>query len=172
MKNKRTDTSSKTITGSTYVLLIFLDKAHRLLIGKLGWNHFEQGFYIYIGSAKKLIKHRLARHLLRKKKRYWHIDFVLSDPCPSVILNIWIHREACECSASRKLFRNGFCNIVKKGFGSSDCQCIYHFFKIDECHFNRLDHVLAEMGFSSLTDLHSLQFPHEALPEVREKVVS
>lgn len=160
------DPSIGNVTGSTYILLIFLEKAHSLLIGKLGWNHLEKGYYIYIGSARKNIKHRLARHFLRKKKKHWHIDYILSDPYPSTIVNIWIHQGSCECTATRELGRNEYCQIVKKGLGSSDCQCVSHFFKIDKAALTHLFHQLSEMGFSAMKDPNSCQSLHRILSEI------
>jgi Uri superfamily endonuclease len=155
MHNKLTNSFIKKAIGSTYILLIYLHKPHRLLIGKIGWIHLKEGYYIYVGSAKKWMKSRLVRHFLRNKKRYWHIDYILSDPCPSTIVNVWIHREPCECAISQKLYQDKIGTLVKKGLGSSDCHCITHFFKVKDDNLDILSQILSEMHFSSLTGKQS-----------------
>jgi len=150
MKKELTKSSLEKATGCTYILLIYLYQPHCLLIGKLGWNHFKEGYYLYVGSAKKLIKQRLMRHLLRQKNRFWHIDYLLSDPSPSVIKDIWLNQIPCECSVAQELLQNKICMLVKKGFGSSDCQCISHFFRIHESDIDILYQLLSKMKFYSL----------------------
>ena len=47
---------------------INIEKKTHITVGKLGKFVFSKGIYIYTGSAKKNINHRLKRHLTRNKK--------------------------------------------------------------------------------------------------------
>jgi len=52
-----------------------------LKVGKLGIQRFPRGYYTYTGSAlgvgSSSLKHRVLRHLKKKKQKFWHIDFLL-----------------------------------------------------------------------------------------------
>ncbi|KUK50223.1 MAG: hypothetical protein XD76_1570 [candidate division TA06 bacterium 32_111] len=132
MSKYLTGSTIREVVGSTYILIIYIDNPFSVMVGKLGFISFNRGYYLYIGSAKKSLRTRLLRHLSRIKKKFWHIDYVLSDPNPSLIVDIMISPKACECTISQKLYKNSTCKLVKKGFGSSDCHCISHFFQIKE----------------------------------------
>lgn len=142
------------VFGSTYILLIYLCKPDSLRIGKLGWIDFKKGYYIYVGSAKNSMKKRLARHLTFSKCCFWHIDYLLCNPFLSTIVNIWIHREAIECSVAQKLSQNKKSIVVKKGFGSSDCHCITHLFRLMEGDLEIFNQQLSAMNFSSIRHPH------------------
>ena len=58
-----------------------------LVIEKTGWPLvrmrkesicMEKGLYLYVGSAKKGLEQRLARHMKKRKNRFWHIDYITS----------------------------------------------------------------------------------------------
>ena len=142
------------VSGLTYILLFHINNSHYLEIGKLGWHYFHSGYYIYIGSAKKFIKRRLTRHLSRQKNQFWHIDYLLSNPVSSEIINIWTSHFACECTISQELYQNKICTLVKKGFGSSDCHCIAHFFRINKDDLDILNQILNNRYFYSLANKH------------------
>jgi len=99
----------------SYQLFINVTKEIDLKIGKLGRYLFPVGFYVYTGSAKKNISKRIERHLSKKKKLHWHIDYLLDNDAVQII---YIKKsEMIECSLNKKT--NG--TIIIKGFGSSDC---------------------------------------------------
>ncbi len=62
---------------TTYVLVIEKAGSSRVQIGKKRIL-MENGIYLYVGSAKKGLAQRLARHARKEKKRFWHIDYVTS----------------------------------------------------------------------------------------------
>ena len=128
-------------------------QSQRLQIGKLGWIDFEQGYYVYIGSARRAMQSRLLRHLSQKKNRFWHIDYLLSTPSLGTITNIWISSEPCECTISQKIFQHRIGMIVRKSFGSSDCSCPAHLFKVNPEGLIPLSQILAQNGFYSLSEL-------------------
>jgi Uri superfamily endonuclease len=86
---------------------------------------FEPGFYFYIGSAHGPggLRGRLLRHLRREKKRFWHIDYLLSSNNTCIkgfyILPTNTKTPDYESIISRKLL-----GIFKPihGFGCSDKQ--------------------------------------------------
>ncbi|MGE4413192.1 MAG: DUF123 domain-containing protein [Candidatus Caldatribacteriota bacterium] len=150
--DKLTHLILKKAEGSTYILLIYLIRSQHLLIGKLGWVSFKKGYYLYIGSAKKCLKKRLIRHLSRQKNRFWHIDYLLSAPSSAKVTNIWVSRKSCECSIAQELYQSDICTLVKIGFGSSDCQCFSHFFRVEAPNLDMLNQILTKKNFLAISD--------------------
>ena len=127
-------------------------QSQRLQIGKLGWVDFGQDYYIYIGSARRAMRSRLLRHLAQKKNRFWHIDYLLSTPSLGTITNIRINSEPCECTISQKILQHRIGMVVRKGFGSSDCSCPAHLFRVNPENLIPLNQILAQNGFYSLLE--------------------
>jgi len=59
-----------------YFLLLRMTAARVLRIGARR-AHFPAGWYVYVGSAQRGVRQRVARHLRRVKRRHWHIDYLL-----------------------------------------------------------------------------------------------
>lgn len=113
----------------TYVLIISLDRARSIVVGRLGEIRFPRALYAYIGSAYGLggIKARVERHIKKKNKRkFWHIDYLLEYANVERVLIIKDMR--LECYIARMLQKFGFKHIPS--FGSSDCRCRSHLFVI------------------------------------------
>ena len=93
-------------------------------IGNLGEVCFAPGFYAYVGSAMNGLKSRLSRHLIRKKKKHWHIDYLLEQ---ASVLDIAVHgtTKRSECAIAGALGAN-FDSV--QSFGCSDCRCRSHLF--------------------------------------------
>lgn len=106
----------------TYLLLIKLPKSSSITVGNLKTIRFKNGFYLYVGRAKRNLLQRIARHLSKDKKKFWHVDYLLKF---SKIIDIWISKNTKECQTALYLSRR-FSYIFK--FGSSDCKCISHLF--------------------------------------------
>lgn len=102
----------------SYQIYIKVQKDIELQIGKLGNFKFYKGNYIYTGSAKKNIDHRIARHKANSinKKLHWHIDYLLASDFVEItkITKFTIN----ECCLNKKTKGD----ILIKGFGSSDCK--------------------------------------------------
>jgi len=111
-----------------YCLLIDVKKDIKLKIGKLGRLNFKKGNYVYVGSALNNLDKRIERHLRNEKKKFWHIDYLLLNK-NSKIKEIFYKKnnKKKECEIARKILRFG---IPIKKFGSSDCNCESHLFKI------------------------------------------
>ena len=74
------------------------------------------------------LEKRIQRHLKRNKKKHWHLDFITTSE-PFEPLEVWIFREKkFECELAELLSKNG--NESVSGFGSTDCSCKSHLFKL------------------------------------------
>jgi adenylylsulfate kinase len=112
-----------------YVLLISVAKDISISVGALGGRDFQEGLYVYVGSAQNNLEKRVKRHLRKTKRKYWHIDYLLSNRRAKVV------RVFCkeagkleECRVAERL-----CEVATpiSGFGSSDCACKGHLFGIE-----------------------------------------
>lgn len=116
-----------------YVLLLSIDKDISVNVGALGRVNFEEGMYAYVGSAQNSLEKRITRHLRKDKKRFWHIDYLLASDRVKVHRVFYaVARRAEECNVAEGLCKRGF---PTKGFGSSDCHCKSHLFRIPDCGF-------------------------------------
>ena len=110
-----------------YSLLIELKKNQKIKIGNLGKFEFPKGFYIYTGSAMNSLEKRIDRHLRKNKKKFWHIDYLLSNKNAQVISILKIKtKKRIECELNKEIFKNLKGKILIKKFGSSDCNCKSH----------------------------------------------
>ena len=111
-----------------YALFIKLYRDIQIIVGSLGKIYFKKGNYLYVGSAKINFKSRIKRHLLKDKKIFWHIDYLLSSK-NAIIKEVWVTNKIKECNIAKLLNKMG-CNPIKD-FGSSDCKCFSHLFFIN-----------------------------------------
>ncbi|MCK9590586.1 MAG: GIY-YIG nuclease family protein [Methanoregula sp.] len=107
--------------------LVFQTPGSTIRVGALGALTFRAGWYIYVGSALSSggLK-RLERHIslaqLRNKKPKWHVDYLLTSRCFSLVYAVFAVTADClECRLAREL---NDCGIPK--FGCSDCSCLSH----------------------------------------------
>ncbi|MEE9406135.1 MAG: GIY-YIG nuclease family protein [Candidatus Aenigmarchaeota archaeon] len=111
----------------SYVLVLHVSKEISLKVGKLGWFTFKPGEYAYVGSAMNGLEARVARHRRRdRKKIFWHIDYLISNPAVVVDDVLLFENKSVECELS--LFLKRYWKIPVKGFGSSDCNCETHLY--------------------------------------------
>jgi len=111
--------------GGAYVLLLRVDNRKQIIVGKLGVVDFQPGWYVYVGSAAKGLSARIARHLRRRKRFHWHIDFLRDQTSRVVGLPIRSTQKQ-ECALADELSQ-----VFKShspGFGSSDCSCRTHLY--------------------------------------------
>jgi Uri superfamily endonuclease len=106
-----------------YTLIIRLDQAISIPIGRLGTLTFRKGHYTYTGSALGGggVKGRVLRYLSSDKKEHWHIDYLLhSERAKTTSIICSLSHSSTECKISQKIealsLKGGF-----KGFGASDC---------------------------------------------------
>ena len=118
-----------------YILVVSVSKDINVNVGALGSINFEKGLYAYVGSAQKSLEKRIARHLRRTKQKFWHIDYLLDDAKVEV-LKVF-HKKAGKSEECRVANKIGEMCVPTKGFGSSDCKCKSHLFKLKDYQFLR-----------------------------------
>jgi sugar fermentation stimulation protein A len=62
----------------SYLLLLENPEDRTLTVGKLGNIRFQKGWYVYVGSALHALDSRINRHQKKRKKIFWHIDYIAS----------------------------------------------------------------------------------------------
>ena len=114
-------------TTGVYTLLLFLSKKVTMDIGRLGKQRFPMGYCSYTGSAfgkgSSNLKHRIARHLKKEKRMFWHIDYLLADENVSVEAVIAAEtNEKMECNTNQYMKKIMGAKVPVRGFGASDCR--------------------------------------------------
>jgi len=125
----------------SYLLVLQLERQKRIEVGRLGKFMFQKGYYVYVGSAISNLRARIKRHRHKRKKMYWHIDYLthVTDGFLSIPIRS-SQRQECEIARSLSLiFKSGPSN-----FGSSDCKCLTHLFfsKKNPLHMEAFHNVL------------------------------
>jgi Uri superfamily endonuclease len=109
-------------TPGVYALSMVVDKPATIIIGALGVQKINPGFYYYVGSARGPggIKSRVMRHLQQKKVTHWHIDYLLPF---TRLAGVWYAESPAplECNWVGYLHRLEGGKFPIKKFGSSDC---------------------------------------------------
>lgn len=67
---------------AVYMLLLELEEDKEIEIGALGPIKFQEGRYVYVGSAMNSVERRLERHFSDDKKLHWHIDYLTQEARP------------------------------------------------------------------------------------------
>ena len=127
---------------TTYVLVIEKTGSSRVRM-----RHeticMEKGLYLYVGSAKRGLEHRLARHIKKRKRRFWHIDYITSRR-DAVVRAIYLAPYP-ECETLGEVSQSG--TLFGRKLGSSDCKCPSHFVKLNEVSLDDLRNWLTIRGF-------------------------
>jgi len=118
-----------------YVLVLSVSKDIDVSVGALGKVNFEKGLYVYVGSAQNNLEKRIKRHLGKTKQKFWHIDHLLDDAHVEVVKVF--HKEAEKLEECKTAKYIGEIGVPVKGFGSSDCNCESHLFKLEDHDFLR-----------------------------------
>jgi sugar fermentation stimulation protein A len=109
----------------SYLLHLRLDEPRRVSIGALGEFDLDAGHYLYVGSAMGSMQRRTSRHLRRRKRMRWHVDYLRAAADWAAVYPIYAnHRLECSIAAS---LREVFTEPIP-GFGASDCRCGSHLF--------------------------------------------
>lgn len=110
--------------GGLYIVGLRLPEALTLSVGALGLVSLPAGHCYYVGSARRALPHRIARHARRTKPLRWHIDY-LTALCPATVAWVLGGEEVAECDLAAAL--SAVAPVVR-GFGASDCRCPGHLF--------------------------------------------
>lgn len=111
-----------------YLAIFHLRKDEEIEIGALGKKKFSEGKYVYVGSARTNVGKRLKRHFTTVENLHWHIDYFSSEAEP---LDYFILPEKSEFECKMAEILKDFCSEIGE-FGSSDCKCDSHLFRIPE----------------------------------------
>ena len=140
---------------TTYVLII--EKGGSSAVGVHERTIFmEEGLYLYVGSAKRGLRKRLARHLKKRKNRFWHVDYITCRRDASVRAIYLSPRAECETLITVSLLGTLFGSKL----GSSDCRCRSHFVQVRESGIEALGIWLRSKGFIALAPPPCDPLPH------------
>lgn len=125
----------------TYVLVLQLTRHMIMRVGSLGRIRFARGYYAYVGSARRGMKSRVARHLARKKRKRWHIDWLTTQPGVVPIAVASTMLTGLECRIATVLSSRADMRV--DGFGCSDCECESHLYRFSQADdlFSSLEHL-------------------------------
>ena len=116
-----------------YVLVIQVEEDIEAEVGALGITVFTKGLYAYVGSAQTNMEQRIKRHLRSKKRRFWHIDYLLDNPKAKIIKVFFKEGDKTEeCKTANYLSEKG---ELIASFGCSDCKCKSHLFHVKNFRF-------------------------------------
>ena len=146
MKKEVTISSARGV----YALILFLQKDVTVTVGKLGKHTFSRGYYTYVGSAlgkgASSLKQRVARHLRKEKRKFWHIDYLLANDYLVVEAVVAAGtNEKMECIVNGYLKDILGAEVPVRGFGASDCpnNCGSHLLYFPE--INDVDGLVKEL---------------------------
>lgn len=107
----------------SYLLLLAVEQAQSIQIGRLGEFFFPRGYSVYAGSAfgPGGLAARVGRHLSAPAGHAsrWHIDDLRRQA--EVIEVGWVEGRRTECEWAQGLLARGG-QVIARGFGSSDCR--------------------------------------------------
>jgi len=136
-------------SSGVYLFVFDLRRECVARVGALGLGRLAAGRYGYVGSARRGLAARLARHARRRKPLRWHIDALArcSDPAGALA---WPWREGRECRLAEALTATGMGRSAIPRFGASDCGCGGHLFALSEGDLDRLAKALSKhLGVAS-----------------------
>jgi sugar fermentation stimulation protein A len=110
----------------SYLLLLENTKKVNIQVGKLGALHFSKGWYVYVGSALNSLDSRLKRHQQKRKKRFWHIDYVASTIMK--VKKVYPIRRTDRIESDLAHNLEQICDTAVPGFGASDARESSHLF--------------------------------------------
>jgi sugar fermentation stimulation protein A len=108
-----------------YIAVFYLPQDRNIQVGRAFKEHFQSGYYFYVGSALRNLSARLERHSRKKKPLRWHIDYlsVKAEMLGAIVIS---DSRWSECEIAMELA--GMYEMAVPGFGSSDCRCGGHLF--------------------------------------------
>jgi Uri superfamily endonuclease len=127
---------------TTYVLVIEKTGSSRVRMRKETIS-MEKGLYLYVGSAKRGLKQRLTRHIKKRKKCFWHIDYITSRR-DAAVRAIYLAPQA-ECETLKAVSQLG--TLFGRKLGSSDCKCPSHFVKLNQVSLDDVRSWMTREGF-------------------------
>ena len=106
-------------------------------VGRLGEVPLKKGLYLYVGSAQGGLEKRIFRHLSKNKRKFWHIDYLLEDDNVEIV-EIYYKELSKEWECKTASLISGEPIL---GFGSSDCTCKSHLFRVEKYEIEKLENL-------------------------------
>ncbi len=113
---------------AVYLLFARAEEQKTVEVGAQGEKTFEEGIYIYVGSAMNSVESRLERQFSQDKNNHWHVDYLTSEV---KAFDYFILPETSEYECVMAEILSEKYDSVD-GFGSSDCNCNSHLFHVPE----------------------------------------
>ena len=110
----------------SYLLVLENSADVTLTVGKLGDIHFPAGCYVYVGSALNSLDSRIKRHQRKRKKCFWHIDYIASTVMQ--IKKVYPIRRPERMESQLAQVLGHISDGAIKGFGASDAPDGSHLF--------------------------------------------
>ena len=146
------------IPSGSYLLVLKNDRRKAIEVGKLGKIYFDRGYYVYVGSAMSGLESRVARHAKKKKKCFWHIDFI--TPGNMDIEKVFIIRRADRIESKIAKRVGGLCTNLVNRFGASDSSEKSHLFYFQNPPHRTRDFMNIVLDFKTFSDLSIQRAPH------------
>ena len=108
-----------------YMIVLQIRTEKDICIGARGDIRFPAGYYVYVGSAKKNLAARMARHQRRRKQMHWHIDYLRQEGDIIAVIPI---RTADDLEHEIAQAVDTVADWHIAGFGCTDCHCPSHLF--------------------------------------------
>ncbi|MBS1271728.1 MAG: hypothetical protein MAGBODY4_00860 [Candidatus Marinimicrobia bacterium] len=120
----------KKVAGG-YILVLEVDSPVNIQVGKRGEMPMNPGRYLYGGSAKCGIAHRINRHFFGGENLHWHIDYLTHHPQVDVV-EAWCYPDYPEVEHQLAAKDDLSDDEIFRGFGNGDCGrgCQSHLWKI------------------------------------------
>lgn len=133
-----------------YLVIMEMEEEKTLSIGSKGLMTFPKGWYVYVGSAKKNLAARLARHQRKRKKMHWHIDYLRQHCNVTAVIPI---RTADDLEHDLAQAVASIAGWAIPGFGCTDCNCNSHLYGFSEnpVHVKSFMDVVEEFRINRLT---------------------
>ena len=129
--NRKADPQEIWQVKGIYTIILRLENHAKRRIGALGLFRFPRGIYLYTGSAcgtgSTSIEGRMRRHVGKRNRNFWHIDYLLGVCGWTIIAFVYSTTErSFECKANAHIREATQASFPVMGFGSSDCRCPSH----------------------------------------------
>ena len=135
--------------GGDYMAVLHVKRETACEVGSLGRLTFSPGYYVYVGSAKKNLAARLARHSRVRKKMHWHLDYLrrIADITATVPVRTV---DDLEHDLARRLEKIAVSSVER--FGCTDCGCASHLFYFHEnpVHYRPFMNVVEDFRINRL----------------------
>ncbi|KAA3626691.1 MAG: GIY-YIG nuclease family protein [Proteobacteria bacterium] len=124
--NSRPGDQAYSLNSGAYRLIVALSRPACITPGCLGRLRLAPGRYCYLGSARRGLHQRVARHLRVASGQscggHWHIDALLMHRHARVVA-VDLVPQGDECELSLTLAAAPGTSVPIAGFGATDCRC-------------------------------------------------